>query len=191
MTTMSTDALFTHTPGWLAGGDADTLLATLSTDLDWQQRELMIYGKPVRTPRLTCWVGPAEYRFSGGTEPAHAWHPALAALRDRLAADLGQPFNSVMANLYRDGSDSIAAHKDDEPQLGERPVIASVNLGSMRDFVVKHETTGERRVFPLDHGDLVVMAGRSQTDWTHAVPKRARVTQPRINLTFRVWRTQQ
>lgn len=187
---MTTTIPFTHTRHWLGGKEADALLATLTEEIDWQQKHLVVFGKHVITPRLTCWFGPEAYRFSGGTEAPHEWQPGLVDLRDRLSAALGQPFNSVMANLYRDGSDSIAAHKDDEPQLGERPVIASLNLGSTRDFVAKHDTTGERRVYPLAHGDLVVMAGNSQAEWTHAVPKRARVTQPRINLTFRVWRSE-
>lgn len=181
---------FVHTPGWLTNDEADRLLATLTNELAWEQRELVIYGRPVLTPRLTHWVGETDYRFSGGTEPAHDWHPALAFLRDRLTENLGEPFNSVMANLYRDGQDSIGAHKDDEPQLDREPIIASINLGAQRDFVAKHDTTGERQVFPLGHGDLVVMSGRSQLDWTHAVPKRARVSEPRINLTYRTWRTQ-
>lgn len=187
---MKTMTDFSHTRGWLAKDEADELLATLTNELAWEQRELVIYGRPVLTPRLTCWVGPEAYRFSGGTEPAHPWHPALALLRDRLTENLGEAFNSVMANQYRDGQDSIGAHKDNEAQLDRQPVIASINLGASRDFVAKHDRTGERQVFSLGHGDLVVMSGRSQLDWTHAVPKRARVTEPRINLTYRNWRTQ-
>ena len=179
---------FTHHVGWLSAGEADRFLSTLTTGLAWSQRPLVIAGRQVLTPRLTCWVGPEPFRYSGGVEPTHEWTPELANIGARAAAVAGVTFNSVLANFYRNGRDSMGAHKDDEPEFGTRPVIASVNLGASRDFVIKHDSTGERHVIALGHGDLLVMSGRSQHDWSHSVPKRARVSQPRINLTYRQWK---
>ena len=179
---------FDHHVGWLTAPESDRFLATLAAGLAWAQRPLVVAGREVLTPRLTCWVGPEPFRYSGGVEPTHAWTPELADIGARAGDVAGVAFNSVLANLYRDGSDSMGAHRDDEPEFGARPVIASVNLGATRDFVIRNDVTGERHVIALGHGDLLVMSGRSQLDWSHSVPKRARVARPRINLTYRQWK---
>jgi len=185
----SLPAGFRHHRQWLASHDADRLLAALTATLAWAQRPLVIGGRHVMTPRLTYWVGPEPFRYSGGIEPVHEWTTELNEIRAQATRSAGVEFNSVLANLYRDGNDSMGAHRDDEPEFGTQPVIASVNLGATRDFVIKHDITGERHVIALSHGDVLVMSGRSQLDWSHSVPKRARVSKPRINLTYRQWKS--
>ena len=54
-------------------------------------------------------------------------------------------FNSVLANLYRDGRDSMGWHSDDEPELGAEPVIASLSFGALRRFRFRSRETRERR----------------------------------------------
>ena len=94
--------------------------------------------------------------------------------------------NSVLANLYRDGRDAMGWHSDDEPELGPRPVIASLSLGGTRRFVFRHRREPERKYeLPLGHGSLLLMRGDTQADWKHALPRTARPVAPRINLTFR------
>jgi alkylated DNA repair dioxygenase AlkB len=39
---------------------------------------------------------------------------------------------------------------------------------------------------PLNHGTLLIMKGGLQHYWQHSVPKRKKVKDMRINLTFRV-----
>lgn len=101
---------------------------------------------------------------------------------------MGTEFNSCLANLYRDGSDSMGFHSDDEPELGPQPTIASVSLGSRRRFVLRHRVTRERWTWDLGEGDLLVMRDESQRDYAHAVPKTTRQVGPRMNLTFRHFR---
>lgn len=113
------------------------------------------------------------------------WPRELAALRDRLAAQTGVVFNSCLANLYRDGSDSMGYHSDDEPELGSRPVIASVSLGQRRPFVLRHRGTRQRWTWRLGEGDLLLMSEESQSDYAHALPKTSAQIGPRMNLTFR------
>jgi alkylated DNA repair dioxygenase AlkB len=92
----------------------------------------------------------------------------------------------VLANLYRDGNDSMGWHADDEPELGDEPVIASVSLGAERDFTLRRrDRRGQTVAMPLPHGSLLLMAGPTQRHWQHALPKRRRMREPRINLTFR------
>jgi alkylated DNA repair dioxygenase AlkB len=171
---------------WLGAPDADALFAELARTLDWKQRMIRIFGREVLQPRLTAWHGDASYTYSGVTLAPAPWTAALVALRNRLVAETGQHFNSVLCNLYRNGADSMGWHADDEKELGPSPVIASVSLGATRRFVLRHVKKKEPAVtLALSSGSLLVMGGTLQTFWRHALPKAADVDRPRINLTFR------
>ena len=110
---------------------------------------------------------------------------ALAPVRERLERELDAGFNSVLANLYRDGRDRLGFHRDSEPELGPEPLIASVSLGATRRFRLR-EREGKRSFgIDLEHGSLLVMAGDTQSAWRHALAGTARPVGARINLTFR------
>jgi len=173
----------TYHPAWVS--QPDVAFHQLASELTWEQLPITLFGRTIPTPRLTAWVGDAAYAYSGVINQPQSWSPTLRALRDRLIAELGVPFNSCLANLYRDGSDSMGYHSDDEPELGPRPVIASVSLGTRRSFALRHRVTRQRWTWPLGAGDLLVMRNEAQSDYAHAVPKTARLVGPRMNLTFR------
>ena len=168
--------------------EADALFAALHAEIPWQQHRLKIFGREVAAPRLSCWIGDADavYTWSRTRFVPLPWTPTVARLRDDLAARLGIRFNSVLANLYRDGRDSMGWHSDDEPELGVQPRIASLSFGAERTFRLRSRATREA-VLSLDlaHGSLLVMAGDTQLRYQHALPRRAGVHAPRINLTFR------
>ena len=65
------------------------------------------------------------------------------------------------------------------------PVIASVSLGAERLFRLKAEDGTVALAERLPHGSLLIMAGKTQKNFRHEVPKEPDVDQPRINLTFR------
>jgi alkylated DNA repair dioxygenase AlkB len=178
-------ALHTHC---LAPEDAQALQQQLTETLPWSIHRIRLFGRWVDSPRLSCWIGDpqAVYRYSGQTFAPHPWTQALAALRDRLREELGVPFNSVLANLYRDGRDAMGWHSDDEPELGAEPVIASLSLGAARRFVLRRrDDHAVKQTLVLEPGSLLVMRGACQRDWQHALPRTARPVGPRINLTFR------
>lgn len=167
---------------------ADALFADLLGEIPWQSHRLRIFGRDVDAPRLSCWIGDADavYTYSGTRFEPRPWTPTVAALRDDLRRRLGVRFNSVLANLYRDGRDSMGWHGDDEPELGPEPVIASLSFGSVRTFRLRSRRTRETALsIELAHGSLLVMAGGTQRHYQHALPKRVRVAVPRVNLTFR------
>jgi alkylated DNA repair dioxygenase AlkB len=170
-------------PGWV--DDADRLFDRLRGDIAWEQPTIRLYGRTVPIPRLTALMGDSAYRYSGILNMPAPWPEALAELRERLRKHLGVNFNSCRANLYRDGTDSMGYHSDDEPELGPRPTIASISLGDRRRFLLRHRTTRERWSWDLGHGDLLVMRDESQSDYGHAVPKTSRPVGLRMNLTFR------
>ena len=129
------------------------------------------------------------YTYAGITLQPLPWNTGLDYLRDQLLQLSGRRFNSVLLNLYRDGQDHISWHTDNEPELGKNPVIASVNFGESRRFLLRrHEKERqplEKIELLLTHGSVLIMQGETQRYWQHSVPKQAKVNQPRINLTFR------
>lgn len=81
--------------------------------------------------------------------------------------------------------DSLAAHDDyDLKRYGPEPAIASVSFGAARDFVLKRKDGSATITYSLGGGAMLLMAGKTQTYWTHEVPKRAN-SGGRVNLTFR------
>jgi alkylated DNA repair dioxygenase AlkB len=167
--------------------ESDLLFAQLYADLAWQEEAIFIYGRWVKVPRLMCWYGDPEawYRYSGVNHQPMPWTPVLQAIREKVEQQCQCSFNSVLANLYRDGNDSMGCHADDEKELGPNPVIASLSLSDERLFKLHHKGSKEKLDIVLGHGDLLVMAGTLQHHWMHSVPKTKKLKTPRINLTFR------
>ncbi|HBR98454.1 MAG TPA: alpha-ketoglutarate-dependent dioxygenase AlkB [Gammaproteobacteria bacterium] len=169
--------------------EADQLLMTLKAELDWQQSRIRIAGRELPIPRLNAWYGDADadYGYSGIALAPLPWTPELTTVRQAVQQRCDHGFNSVLANLYRDGQDSVAWHADDEKALGRNPVIASVSLGGTRRFQLKHrrDKTLSRIDLDLPHNSLLVMGGALQHHWVHAVPKTRKPCDARINLTFR------
>ncbi|MCL7420358.1 MAG: alpha-ketoglutarate-dependent dioxygenase AlkB [Methylobacter sp.] len=168
--------------------ESDRLFAMLMTELAWQAEDIFIFGKWVKVPRQMCWYGDADahYRYSGVDHAPLPWTAELQAIREKVERQCRQRFNSVLANLYRDGRDSMGCHADNEKELGPDPVIASLSFGDERLFRLHHK---KRKKVSLDimlgHGDLLLMAGAMQHHWLHALPKTKQLKTPRINLTFR------
>jgi alkylated DNA repair dioxygenase AlkB len=175
-------------PDWLDGGEADRLLAQLVDEIAWEQHRVRLFGRELPAPRLSCWIGDAgaSYTYSRVRFEPRPWTPALALLRERVSAHCGERFNSVLANLYRGGRDAMGWHSDDEPELGPRPLIASVSLGAQRRFRLRDRRERRRSVgIDLPHGSLLVMAGETQRYYQHALPRTRVEVGARLNLTFR------
>ena len=173
--------------GFLAADEAAALHAQLLDGIDWRQETVSVFGKRHLQPRRSAWIGEQAYTYSGLTVAPAPWPGVLQSLKARVEAAAGARFNSVLLNLYRDGRDAMGAHADDEPELGREPVIASLSLGAVRRlrFTPRKGWAGEPFALPLEPGSLLLMRGQTQRHWLHAVPRQARVTGPRINLTFR------
>ncbi|MCP5160127.1 MAG: alpha-ketoglutarate-dependent dioxygenase AlkB [Hahellaceae bacterium] len=164
----------------------------LMAEVIWQQDYLNFGGKSITIPRLQAWYGDAEtaYTYSGLTLHPRPWSPALECIRQQVMTLAGEEFNSVLINRYRSGADSVAWHQDNEPELGQNPIIASVSLGATRSFHLKHKRykRGEnqlRRIIDLPDNSLLLMRGSLQHHWYHQLPKTRDLVGERINLTFR------
>lgn len=186
------DADVQYAPSWLSGDEADELFERLLGDIPWETHRLRIFGREVDSPRLSCWIGDpgATYVYSRSRFEPKPWTPALRRLRDRVEQVCQARFNSVLANLYRNGQDSMGWHSDDESELGSQPVIASVSFGAERRFRFRRRVPRGIRAVPLGltlaHGSLLCMAGDTQHRYQHDLPKSSDIDESRINLTFRL-----
>lgn len=175
---------------WLLPDEAARLFDSLRSGVPWRHEKLVLFGREILQPRLTAWYGDpgAGYTYSGLTLSPEPWTAVLSALRARVEEAAAHSFNSVLLNYYRDGNDSVGFHADDEKELGENPVIASVSLGATRLFVLrpvrKHRDARAVRI-ALRGGSLLVMGGATQHAWRHSLPKQPGEVGARINLTFR------
>ena len=173
--------------GWLEPPRADLLLAQLMDETQWRHDSITLFGKVYPVPRLQAWYGDpgARYSYSSLALEPVGWTPTLANVRERIEELSHARFNSVLVNLYRDGHDSNGWHADDEPELGSEPVIASLSLGVSRVMKFRRRDRTATFDLALHNGDVVVMYGDSQSDWQHTIAKSRRISEPRINLTFR------
>ncbi|WP_020470306.1 alpha-ketoglutarate-dependent dioxygenase AlkB family protein [Zavarzinella formosa] len=182
------DADVTFFPAFFNAVESEDFLRRLTAEIPWRQVSIRLYGKTIPVPRLTSWHGDAGtgYAYSHVELIPEPWTPALSEIRERLLAPDGLPFNSVLLNYYRDGSDGVSWHSDDEPELGPAPVIASVSFGAVRRFQFRHRVRRtEKTAIDLTAGSCLLMRGETQRHWQHQIPKTKKPCGPRINLTFR------
>ena len=181
-------------PHWLKAVEADALFAELHPAIAWENHRIRLFGREVASPRLSCWIGDpgAAYTYSRSRFEPQPWPASLAALRPRVEQACDACFNSVLANLYRDGNDAMGWHSDDEPELGAQPVIASLSLGAERRFLFRRRRARGEKLQPgdtfeqvLPNGSLLRMAGDTQRWYRHALPRMRPLAGARINLTFR------
>lgn len=174
---------------FLDAGEALSYFDRIRGEIPWKQREIVIAGRRIQEPRLTCWMGDptAEYTYSGVSNQPVAWSPAVSELRRRVESVTGATYNSVLLNLYRDERDSMGMHRDNEPELGPDPIIASLSLGATRRFQLRHAKKKDAPKHDIDlvGGSLLLMRGSIQRLFRHGVPKETTPRAPRINLTFR------
>lgn len=162
------------------------MYTNLIENTPWEQGEIKLFGKEIREPRLKAWYGSKPYTYSGVTHSPLAFTREIKGLKQSIESHTKFSFNSCLLNLYRDGTDSMGWHQDNEKELGANPIIASVSLGAERMFHLKPIQRGTSSIkLPLAHGSLLIMAGETQHYWKHQLPKTKKELGSRINLTFR------
>ncbi|WP_440825678.1 alpha-ketoglutarate-dependent dioxygenase AlkB family protein [Psychrobacter cryohalolentis] len=168
------------------------LFYNLVTELPWQEDIVTLFGKTHITTRQIVWMGDSDidYQYSGHTRQTIPWTDTVFHVKHHIEQkllDLGidANFNSCLLNYYPSGEDGMGYHADDERELGEQPIIASLSLGATRKFVFKHKKTQDKVELYLESGQLIVMHGETQNFWKHSITKTKKVTTGRISLTFR------
>ncbi len=160
--------------------DPDRLLKGVS----WRQNTIRVFGKSHLEPRLTAWFGP-KYTYSGIAWPATPMSDEIVEMNSRLCSNFEFGFNAVLINQYRDGNDAMGWHRDNEAEI-DHSLIASVSFGASRSFQIRSRQKENpfKVSVELPHASLLLMRNM-QNDFEHAVPRRKKVTETRINLTFR------
>jgi alkylated DNA repair dioxygenase AlkB len=165
------------------------VMADLIDDVPWRAESIVVWGRTYPQPRLIAWYGDVGkiYTYSGIQLTPLPWTEALLDIKSQVEAAAHTDFNSVLLNYYRDHRDSMRLHSDDEPELGERPILASLSLGEERTLILKHKRHKALKPvrLKLASGSLLLMKGDTQRYWKHGIDKETRPCGPRVNLTFR------
>lgn len=133
------------------------------------KREIVHYGK--------------QYAYSGIVHPENEipyWLKPILEYVNQLA---NVEFNSVLVNHYpANVKVGIGMHSDDEVELGENPIVASLSLGASCVFKIRGRY--DQCDMELDHGDLLIMGSGCQRYYKHGITPVIN-DQYRISLTFR------
>jgi len=164
----------------------------LLKQINWKQDNITVFGKTYLQPRLTAFYADNKisYKYSNITMQPNPFENDLLKIKYAIETELNINFTSCLANLYRDGTDSNGWHADNEKELGENPIIASISFGAERFFNLKHrhDKTLKKKLI-LQNGSLLLMKGATQANWLHQIPKTKKNVGKRINLTFRIIKT--
>ncbi|WP_296314379.1 alpha-ketoglutarate-dependent dioxygenase AlkB family protein [Winogradskyella sp. UBA3174] len=182
------NAELVYIPNFFSVSEADSYFKAIETDTNWQHDDITVFGKTYKQPRLTALFGDSNqpYGYSNIVMHPEPFTKPIQHIKAKIEDAIKHSFNTVLVNLYRNGNDSNGWHADNEKELGEHPVIASVSFGELRAFHFKHRTIKEQRhKLILEHGSLLIMEGEMQKHWLHQITKTKKDINPRINLTFR------
>ena len=186
-TVINKDGIAVYTDSLIPKEKSELFLLQLSKNIQWKNDESVMFGKHYITRRKTAWYGdqPFCYTYSKIKRTALPWTDELLEIKRIVENQEPAEFNSCLLNFYHDGDDGMSWHSDNEKELEKNGVIASVSLGAERKFSFKHKRNKEKIDLILGSGSLLVMKEQIQTHWVHQLPKSKKITEPRINLTFR------
>ncbi|SFZ92640.1 Alkylated DNA repair dioxygenase AlkB [Flaviramulus basaltis] len=183
------DAEVVYYPNFFNKIDSDIHFNNLLETINWKQDTITVFGKTHLQPRLTAFFANNNhsYKYSNIVMSPNPFSGNLLEIKNIIETELSIKFTSCLANLYRDGKDSNGWHADNEKELGEKPIIASVSFGEERVFHFKHRHEKDQKLkLILQHGSLLLMKGETQKYWLHQIPKTQKNIENRINLTFRI-----
>jgi alkylated DNA repair dioxygenase AlkB len=176
-------------PGILSAEESDNYFKELLRDTPWTQQTIKIYDKEMLQPRLTAFYGDnaRELLYSENSLPALPWTLPLLRLKEKVEYISDVRFTHALLNLYRDGKDSVAWHRDKEKVWGPEPIIGSLSLGAARTFQFRTYSDKKNiRSIELTPGSFLLMRGLTQKMWEHQIPKTNKRIGARINITFRI-----
>jgi alkylated DNA repair dioxygenase AlkB/molybdopterin converting factor small subunit len=161
---------------------ADLVHDELRDSVPWEQGRVFRYERWIDEPRLSSW------------QSGDAQHPALLDAQSWITKRYGVRFDGVALAQYRDERDSVAFHRDRELRFLDDTVIGVLSMGAQRAFLLR--PISGRRTESVDDlgavldarpagGDLLVMGGRCQAAWLHAVPKASGRCRSRISAQWR------
>lgn len=215
-----TDSVFIEIKDWLSPEKQLKIYDELQSIDDWKEGDLM--GKPIK--RLQKWYHDDLKYFSSFWRDqdlprwkAHRHDDWLRIVRQSVQDELNRIFettivehdirgcnlpniNSTLINYYRDGSDSIKFHRDDERIFGDNPTVAMLIFGAerplefvrsnydpMNSYDISHNLSEAHlnKSFTVSQGTLFIMMGSVQKYYIHGIQKDMDVMDERFSITFR------
>lgn len=162
-------------PEVFTAAESARLFEELLAVIPWSNETMKMYDKIVDVPRLVAWYRDPD-----------VLPPGLERIRRRVQERLATPFNGVSLNYYRDGSDSVAWHSDQNEELVAHPTVALVSLGATRQMQFRTKAVPRKQLrCDLEPGSVLAMVGDVQTLWEHYIPKVLRPTDARISVALR------
>ena len=159
----------------------------LFNNIEWRNEEIVMFGKEIISKRKVAFYADdgVDYTYSNKTKKGLSWTSPLLKIKSMVENYTHVNYNGCLLNLYHDGNEAMGWHSDNEKEIKPNSSIASVSIGIERKFSFKNKLSKETITVQLENGSLLEMKGTIQKNWLHALPKSKKITQPRINLTFR------
>ena len=176
----------------IADEQVKQLYDALFNNIHWENERVIMFGKEIITKRKVAFFSDPSisYRYASKTKIGLPWTSTLITIKNRIESITKESYNACLLNLYHNGEESMGWHSDNEKEIITNSSIASLSLGANRKFSFKHKLSKETVSIELEDGSLLEMKGSVQAHWWHALLKSKKVTDARINLTFRQMHTE-
>ena len=103
-----------------------------------------------------------------------------------MNALLNLDVNGILVNEYKNKTNYISQHSDDEKELNKKSGVITVSVGAERDLKITSKVTNKEVVrIKLKPGMVYAMLGQFQKEFMHGIPVCKEVVEPRISFTFR------
>ena len=178
---------FSYVENFFNLDESNYYLNLLLNKVNWCQRKINIYGKTINLPRLTAYFSDPNinYSYSGINNKSVEYPDFINSIKMKAESHFDSKFNSVLLNRYKDGTQWHGYHSDNEKELGKEINICSISFGASRDFIFKSKKDKIKKNITLQNGSALYMMHPTQNNYKHSLPKRLKVLNERVNLTFR------
>ena len=198
----------TYIPNFMPEGIALMDFYTLAKRLAWIRHP--------DAPRSEYWTNEFDRPYTYGhvrgqrTYESQPEYPVITFYKRELRRYHHVIFEGCFLNYYKDGSDSLGWHADDDSGIDHNKPIVVVTLGNKREIQFRRNVCsacsgsghydndgappcsscngtgkGEKESQMLENGSLLLMHAGMQQTHVHRIPKAGFVAGPRISLTFR------
>ena len=173
--------------------ECEHIISGLRDNVEWSRKTIKVYGKECLQNRTTAQYGEAgcTYCYSGtrhtGTGDIPSVVKYVREIGGKRLLDSGviseNIFNYFLLNRYKDGTENIGEHSDDERGL-DGPIV-SFSFGASRYFDIRKKSDHSKLRVEIHSGDCIVMAGDMQRHYKHGIPVQKKVKDERFNVTLR------
>lgn len=125
------------------------------------------------------------YQYSGQIMGSQSLTPNLKILLEQTNDIFKSNYNGILVNRYKDGTENIGSHSDDEKYLDQSGVVA-ISYGHHRKFRIRNKSTKKIiKDILTQPGVYLQMGGDFQKEFTHEIPKELKIKDCRYSFTFR------